>query len=196
VLPLKFERSLERVHSRLNVVCEFAGSFDRNLRRPKTATLFPPDSDIARIDPSVAQGTENLREPFEQQPPIVPPTVLITVADEFADRFPIMFLDLGQKIGVVQVDLALRLPKPEKINSPDRSDNDASVESVAESHSRTFHWTPELRERFRLTRGRARGMNRADLNGSFMFTIGSFAIAVFAVFGGVFLACRDDRDET
>jgi hypothetical protein len=29
-----------------------------------------------------------------------------------------------------------------------------------------------------------------------MFTIGSFAIAVFAVFGGVFLACRNDRDET
>jgi hypothetical protein len=29
-----------------------------------------------------------------------------------------------------------------------------------------------------------------------MFTIGSFALAVFAVFGGVFWACRDDRDET
>jgi hypothetical protein len=39
-------------------------------------------------------------------------------------------------------------------------------------------------------------MKRADLNASFMFTIGSFAIAVFAVFGGVFLACRNDRDET
>jgi hypothetical protein len=39
-------------------------------------------------------------------------------------------------------------------------------------------------------------MNRADLNHSFMFTIGSFAIAVFAVFGGVFWACRNDRDET
>jgi hypothetical protein len=39
-------------------------------------------------------------------------------------------------------------------------------------------------------------MNRADLNDSFMFTIGSFAIAIFAVFGGVFWACRTDRDET
>jgi hypothetical protein len=29
-----------------------------------------------------------------------------------------------------------------------------------------------------------------------MFTIGSFAIAIFAVFGGVFWACRSDRDET
>jgi len=29
-----------------------------------------------------------------------------------------------------------------------------------------------------------------------MFTIGSFAIAVFAVFGGVLWACRSDRDET
>jgi hypothetical protein len=30
----------------------------------------------------------------------------------------------------------------------------------------------------------------------FMFTIGSFAIAVVAVFGGIFLACRNDRDQT
>jgi hypothetical protein len=29
-----------------------------------------------------------------------------------------------------------------------------------------------------------------------MFTIGSFAIAVFAVLGGVFWACRSDRDQT
>jgi hypothetical protein len=29
-----------------------------------------------------------------------------------------------------------------------------------------------------------------------MFTIGSFTIAVFAVFGGIFWACRTDRDET
>jgi hypothetical protein len=28
-----------------------------------------------------------------------------------------------------------------------------------------------------------------------MFTIGSFAIAVFAVFGGVFWTCRNDRDD-
>jgi hypothetical protein len=39
-------------------------------------------------------------------------------------------------------------------------------------------------------------MNRADLKILSMFTIGSFAIAVFAVFGGVFWACRNDRDET
>jgi hypothetical protein len=40
-------------------------------------------------------------------------------------------------------------------------------------------------------------MNRAEVNDSpFMFTIGSFALAVFAVFGGVFWACRNDRDET
>jgi hypothetical protein len=29
-----------------------------------------------------------------------------------------------------------------------------------------------------------------------MLTIGSFAIAVFAVLGGVFWACFDDRDRT
>jgi hypothetical protein len=39
-------------------------------------------------------------------------------------------------------------------------------------------------------------MNRADVNDPFMFTIGSFAIAVVAVFGGIFLACRSDRDKT
>jgi hypothetical protein len=40
-------------------------------------------------------------------------------------------------------------------------------------------------------------MNRADFSLLFfMLTIGSFAIAVFAVFGGVFWACRTDRDQT
>jgi MFS-type transporter involved in bile tolerance (Atg22 family) len=40
-------------------------------------------------------------------------------------------------------------------------------------------------------------MNRADLNASpFMLTIGSFAIAVFAVLGCVFWACLNDRDQT
>jgi hypothetical protein len=39
-------------------------------------------------------------------------------------------------------------------------------------------------------------MNRADLISSFMFTLGSFAIAVFAVLAGVFWACLNDRDQT
>jgi hypothetical protein len=40
-------------------------------------------------------------------------------------------------------------------------------------------------------------MNRADPKRLFfMFTIGSFALAVFVVFGGVFWACRNDRDES
>jgi len=40
-------------------------------------------------------------------------------------------------------------------------------------------------------------MNRAELEKLYyMLTIGSFAIAFFAVLGGVFWACRDDRDQT
>jgi hypothetical protein len=40
-------------------------------------------------------------------------------------------------------------------------------------------------------------MNRADFNRLFfMLTIGSFAIAVFAVLGCVFWACLNDRDQT
>jgi hypothetical protein len=40
-------------------------------------------------------------------------------------------------------------------------------------------------------------MNRADfLSISFMLTIGSFAIAVFAILAGVFWACLNDRDQT
>jgi len=35
-----------------------------------------------------------------------------------------------------------------------------------------------------------------DLILFFMLTIGSFAIAVFAVLGGVFWACFNDRDQT
>jgi hypothetical protein len=40
-------------------------------------------------------------------------------------------------------------------------------------------------------------MNRAELKLLYcMLTIGSFAIAFFAVLAGVFWACRDDRDQT
>jgi hypothetical protein len=144
----------------------------------------------------VAQRAENLREPLKQQLPVVAPLILIRVADEFADGFPLMFLDLRQEMGVVQFDLALRLPKPEEIDRAYHGDDETGVESVAKSHARTIALRAESRERFRLTDALPRGMKRADLNASFMFTIGSFAIAIFAVFGGVFLACRNDRDET
>jgi MFS-type transporter involved in bile tolerance (Atg22 family) len=39
-------------------------------------------------------------------------------------------------------------------------------------------------------------MNRADLQLAVMLTLGSFAIAVFAVLGCVFWACLNDRDQT
>jgi len=40
---------------------------------------------------------------------------------------------------VMQLDLALRLPEPEKINPPDHRNDKPSVESVAESHALTLH---------------------------------------------------------
>jgi hypothetical protein len=50
---------------------------------------------------------------------------------------------------------------------------------------------------FRLTRAIPEGMNRADFIVPLpMLTIGSFAIAIFAVLGGVFWACLNDRDRT
>jgi hypothetical protein len=53
------------------------------------------------------------------------------------------------------------------------------------------------RSDFRLTRSPLRGMNRADPRlPFFMLTIGSFAIAFFAVLAGVFWACLNDRDQT
>jgi MFS-type transporter involved in bile tolerance (Atg22 family) len=39
-------------------------------------------------------------------------------------------------------------------------------------------------------------MNRADVIASLMLTIGSFAVAIFAVLGCVFWACLTDRDQT
>jgi MFS-type transporter involved in bile tolerance (Atg22 family) len=39
-------------------------------------------------------------------------------------------------------------------------------------------------------------MNRAGVQRSFMLTLGSFAIAVFAILGCVFWACLNDRDQT
>jgi len=45
-----------------------------------------------------------------------------------------MFLNLLEEMDVMELDLALRLPKPKKINPPDDGDDDAGVKSIAKSH--------------------------------------------------------------
>jgi hypothetical protein len=134
-LPFEFEWSLDRIHSTLNEVRQFAGSLDRDFRGPITAVFFAPNRDRVHVDSSVAKRAENLRQPFEQQFAVVAPSVLIRVADEFADGIPVMFLDLLEEMSIVELDLALRLPQPEKINPPDQRDHEAGIESVAKSHA-------------------------------------------------------------
>ena len=66
--------------------------------------------DRAGFDLGFAERAEDLLEPLEQQRPVVGPLILISCANEFADSLPVMFLDLLEKMNVVQVvDPARRL---------------------------------------------------------------------------------------
>ena len=74
-----------------------------------------PDTRPSCFDTRIRQGPENFSQPLQNQGATLTPLVLIIVRDKRAHPFPILFLDLNEKMRAVQVDLAFHLPEPDEV---------------------------------------------------------------------------------
>ena len=144
MLPLKFERRFERIHPVLDKIGVRSGGSDGDLRAPIPAALLRAGGRAACFDPRVRKGAKNIGQPFEQERAIVAPAILIISADKFADHLPIPFFDLGQEMDAVELDLALRLPKPRQVNTPDGGNDKTGIKSVPKMHIPTFSRSVQL----------------------------------------------------
>ncbi len=133
--PFQLERSREGIHSCFNHRREFSCRADGDFRRPITARILRPHNRISRLDPDIRERAENFPEPFEQQSTVIAPPVLIIICHKLGHGRPIFLLDLRQKMGVVELNLAFGLPKPCEVHSHDQRHEKAGVESVSKIHA-------------------------------------------------------------
>jgi hypothetical protein len=135
-MPLQFERRrqfvdalVERLHHAIvaAINCDFA--------RPNRAARFSVHNGIRRHNPRASEPSKTFSHPFQEPGAIVPPLVLIFIADEIGYSIPVSIVDRVKKILAMQPDLMLRPPQPNEIQR-DRKDKRHAADGCTTQRNR------------------------------------------------------------
>src|SRR5439155_16212940 len=96
---------------------------------PHRASKFDPHSRVRRNDSGSAHPSKAFPHAFENPRAIVTPLVLIVVTDKIGRGIPISVFDRTKEVFGVSLDLTLRPPKPDEIQSNTKCENQPAIES-------------------------------------------------------------------
>jgi len=138
-MPLQLERRrqfieafIEHLHNAI------VAAIERDFADPDRAPRVNLHERVWSNDPGSAHPPKPFPHAFQNPGPIVTPLILIIVANKICDGFPVSVLDRVKKIFCVSLDLTLRPPEPDEIQSNTDGQGQPAIESSTKGnrHSR------------------------------------------------------------
>src|SRR5438128_7070707 len=138
-MPLQLERRrqfieafIEHFHNAI------VAAIERDFADPDRAPRFNLHGRVYCNDSASAHPSKTFPHAFQNPRSIVTPLILIIVANKICDGFRVSVLDRVKKIFCVSLDLTLRPPEPDEIQSNTDGQGQPAIESStkANRHSR------------------------------------------------------------